>query len=134
MWIETWWSVLVPLSRLNSFASNGECGLKQKPRHARLGRVLQFIRQQWRMWIETPNLPIQAAASQEFIRQQWRMWIETRRPLLWPGGRGNSFASNGECGLKHQHGHRGRPRGQFIRQQWRMWIETECSALQKRRD
>ncbi len=36
----------------------------------------------------------------EFIRQQWRMWIETN--LVGDAGfePANSFASNGECGLK----------------------------------
>ena len=84
----------------------------------------KFIRQQWRMWIETVNKCLHIAGQPEFIRQQWRMWIETvchargthhpakfirqqwrmwietcsRMPVrseMW-----NSFASNGECGLK----------------------------------
>ena len=54
------------------------------------------------------------------------MWIETqmkkRRHLMCAN---NSFASNGECGLKHDDaGTRRRISGKFIRQQWRMWIET----------
>ena len=40
----------------NSFASNGECGLKQVDfGDHRLGER-EFIRQQWRMWIETSGL------------------------------------------------------------------------------
>ena len=38
----------------------------------------------------------------EFIRQQWRMWIETRSGNCVCARRANSFASNGECGLKHE--------------------------------
>ena len=86
---------------------------------------LEFIRQQWRMWIETCRIQLHRLREAEFIRQQWRMWIETAGtwpPMRWPR---NSFASNGECGLKLG--------GEwllnttlleFIRQQWRMWIET----------
>ena len=38
----------------------------------------KFIRQQWRMWIETPGpRHTLSALTTEFIRQQWRMWIET---------------------------------------------------------
>ena len=37
----------------------------------------QFIRQQWRMWIETPNPASPNIVDVKFIRQQWRMWIET---------------------------------------------------------
>ncbi len=67
------------VTRQNSFASNGECGLK-------LG--LQVKRQ---------------APAVKFIRQQWRMWIETGQPRLSFGRCArNSFASNGECGLKRQ--------------------------------
>ena len=86
----------------------------------------EFIRQQWRMWIETIWTFHSARTAPKFIRQQWRMWIETTRtwkPLILR--QTNSFASNGECGLKH----RGRNQvseaiEKFIRQQWRMWIET----------
>ncbi len=114
----------------------------------------QFIRQQWRMWIETPPPRPHRAPAQEFIRQQWRMWIETAVHRLLPVRRQNSFASNGECGLKRAwrthmawsqtnsfasngecglkrrngacHGDRHR---QFIRQQWRMWIETGACTV-----
>ena len=62
----------------NSFASNGECGLKR-----RAGGVA-------------------ALDFQQFIRQQWRMWIETARRANPQAAGLNSFASNGECGLKPQ--------------------------------
>ncbi len=61
---------------MNSFASNGECGLKHFDHLHNLACV-QFIRQQWRMWIETaPHAPVAPSFAL------------------------NSFASNGECGLK----------------------------------
>ena len=109
----------------------------------------EFIRQQWRMWIETLVTFGQSAYRQEFIRQQWRMWIETFGGQLCRSPTMNSFASNGECGLKHGFYHVRRfvstnsfasngecglkqcqvlppvlRLAQFIRQQWRMWIET----------
>ncbi len=62
---------------------------------------MEFIRQQWRMWIETAPLPQAAARPAKFIRQQWRMWIETFPAPPLPPCPTNSFASNGECGLKH---------------------------------
>ena len=43
---------------------------------ALLQRV-EFIRQQWRMWIETGLIRYLSIAWRKFIRQQWRMWIET---------------------------------------------------------
>ncbi len=47
------------------------------------------------------------------------------RSGAWPGRGRNSFASNGECGLKQpQRIGTWQLRGKFIRQQWRMWIET----------
>ena len=61
----------------------------------------QFIRQQWRMWIETASAAQSLFCTAQFIRQQWRMWIETCDRFV------NMY-----------------PYGQFIRQQWRMWIET----------
>jgi len=68
-------------------------------RHAIAGK---FIRQQWRMWIETRCPWPAAAGSCQFIRQQWRMWIETSFwSLICIELGANSFASNGECGLKH---------------------------------
>ena len=83
----------------NSFASNGECGLK--PTYCwRCCATRQFIRQQWRMWIETLTHLSASPATSQFIRQQWRMWIETRVQTPLPLVRRNSFASNGECGLK----------------------------------
>ena len=115
-------------------------------------RWRQFIRQQWRMWIETAIRYSNTCPPVEFIRQQWRMWIETQTlPCIpfwlslnsfasngecglkrsWWTVEGeakptlNSFASNGECGLKRQAPRfRGSTWWQFIRQQWRMWIET----------
>ncbi len=62
--------------------------------------VRQFIRQQWRMWIETLLPMSSGAAHAEFIRQQWRMWIETDVRGFVAIACQNSFASNGECGLK----------------------------------
>ena len=38
---------------LNSFASNGECGLKLAVLSLHFTIKGEFIRQQWRMWIET---------------------------------------------------------------------------------
>ena len=63
-------------------------------------RRSEFIRQQWRMWIETVWVSHQQVTSSKFIRQQWRMWIETMRLRVDVLGMANSFASNGECGLK----------------------------------
>ncbi len=60
----------------------------------------KFIRQQWRMWIETLDRLSDAADTAQFIRQQWRMWIETLLPAATFTSWVNSFASNGECGLK----------------------------------
>ena len=134
----------------NSFASNGECGLKHNWNGGMNVPSTQFIRQQWRMWIETEQLPmhhvppaLNSFASNgecglkqehntphhhrntEFIRQQWRMWIETKTQAGSSRVYGNSFASNGECGLKHCSGyHVIKVHSKFIRQQWRMWIET----------
>ena len=75
------------------------------------------------MWIETVPHGCQAG-QRRFIRQQWRMWIETpasSHALIdsWP-----SFASNGECGLKLAFTDPRHHAREFIRQQWRMWIET----------
>ena len=85
----------------------------------------QFIRQQWRMWIETRHHACAQRLSGKFIRQQWRMWIETSMVMVVCPCAANSFASNGECGLKLQHQISPHiARSEFIRQQWRMWIET----------
>ena len=94
----------------NSFASNGECGLK--PEYA----------------------AIRNAGSMQFIRQQWRMWIETDSTHPPKQDHINSFASNGECGLKLiATGYRRSRSEEFIRQQWRMWIETDFSHGQQRK-
>ena len=61
----------------NSFASNGECGLKLPGVPADDPDWREFIRQQWRMWIETFSTDQCKQNSEKFIRQQWRMWIET---------------------------------------------------------
>ena len=53
MWIETVVSEADYAGTLNSFASNGECGLKPQRRGDAVERPEKFIRQQWRMWIET---------------------------------------------------------------------------------
>ena len=76
MWIETEFQDWQHRVLVNSFASNGECGLKQRFG----GRIL--------------------APQDKFIRQQWRMWIETETRGAAGGPPLNSFASNGECGLK----------------------------------
>ncbi len=53
------------------------------------------------MWIETAAFPAMGSNDYQFIRQQWRMWIETFAELFNRVGQCvNSFASNGECGLK----------------------------------
>ena len=68
---------VTPCAFRNSFASNGECGLKLVRSGDMHTVSWQFIRQQWRMWIETPLIAHIFMADMEFIRQQWRMWIET---------------------------------------------------------
>ncbi len=100
MWIETSTRLRTTLAGTNSFASNGECGLKRVGRD--VGKVFgqKFIRQQWRMWIETSMASCVAGVLREFIRQQWRMWIETPNRHSELRNDPNSFASNGECGLK----------------------------------
>ncbi len=108
----------------NSFASNGECGLKHRGSWCRRCLVPQFIRQQWRMWIETEIIPALIRSPIKFIRQQWRMWIETPLAITVPHWKKNSFASNGECGLKPETFSIHILMNEFIRQQWRMWIET----------
>ena len=40
----------------NSFASNGECGLKDALAPSGGIPTMKFIRQQWRMWIETKQV------------------------------------------------------------------------------
>ena len=77
------------------------------------------------MWIETVNPGVPADLFGEFIRQQWRMWIETDYRYVALTDYDNSFASNGECGLKLRWQQDAIPGiCEFIRQQWRMWIET----------
>ena len=61
----------------------------------------EFIRQQWRMWIETASGLAAKPKMAQFIRQQWRMWIEAFKRAPSQRAPSNSFASNGECGLKH---------------------------------
>ena len=78
MWIETSEIAVNRAPYMNSFASNGECGLKQKVTNDVLADFAKkFIRQQWRMWIETFLLLVIRYGHAKFIRQQWRMWIET---------------------------------------------------------
>ena len=86
---------------VNSFASNGECGLKRQMGTPRRIPAHQFIRQQWRMWIETsrcrpvPPTPTNSFASNGECGLKLLSIVSIRiKPLL------NSFASNGECGLK----------------------------------
>ena len=52
------------------------------------------------MWIETGDSVLVYRPDVKFIRQQWRMWIETQIHELRFTSSLNSFASNGECGLK----------------------------------
>jgi len=54
------------------------------------------------MWIETPFLAAFTTSRSQFIRQQWRMWIETVKSPSLLMATYNSFASNGECGLKQE--------------------------------
>ena len=78
MWIETFGGQGSITEHINSFASNGECGLKHQRKEAGSLDGEEFIRQQWRMWIETQLAGNAGEHShREFIRQQWRMWIET---------------------------------------------------------
>ena len=77
------------------------------------------------MWIETRGNGMAERMTMQFIRQQWRMWIETPAACGWPLPHPNSFASNGECGLKPMVSAVARAQAEFIRQQWRMWIETQ---------
>ncbi len=77
MWIETHQSDWASACKRNSFASNGECGLKRQNTYRATSVGHEFIRQQWRMWIETTLDQDTALQLDEFIRQQWRMWIET---------------------------------------------------------
>ena len=129
MWIETlqpgWpWPAIA-----NSFASNGECGLKRSPAMRWQAWCWEFIRQQWRMWIETnpaspcPHDAINSFASNGECGLKHRA-VKCQRQVV-----ANSFASNGECGLKHENSPSlmNRP-AEFIRQQWRMWIETACAT------
>ena len=60
MWIETWLRDGEVFAQTNSFASNGECGLKQLGLNPVNAACMQFIRQQWRMWIETNAVAIGA--------------------------------------------------------------------------
>ena len=133
MWIETTFGSVRTRSGANSFASNGECGLKQSP-------LARFCRPCANSFASNGECGLKqevghqrGAARHQFIRQQWRMWIETTstrhhhdHPVR------NSFASNGECGLK-QLGLNPVNAAcmQFIRQQWRMWIETWASKWKR---
>ena len=59
------------------------------------------------MWIETLYTHVKHNRQTEFIRQQWRMWIETAPADGTARMPANSFASNGECGLKQVVAHAG---------------------------
>ncbi len=100
MWIETISQLCLVHDQVNSFASNGECGLKQAECISWPLAIDEFIRQQWRMWIETSLIHPPWNGKKKFIRQQWRMWIETGVRAQTAHHICNSFASNGECGLK----------------------------------
>ncbi len=140
MWIETGSPVRRQNRALNSFASNGECGLKRHHRQKTWARPMNSFAsngecglkhaQAWSgrcgMWQNSfasngecgLKLAVDDASlfgdGQQFIRQQWRMWIETSVP--WPtcSAKENSFASNGECGLKQCRSWLGRWSGQGI--------------------
>jgi len=88
-------------STANSFASNGECGLKRGDA-ARLDQdAAKFIRQQWRMWIETTRCSQPGNGRKNSFASNGECGLK-RAQAVEPGHcRPNSFASNGECGLKH---------------------------------
>ena len=88
------------LSR-NSFASNGECGLKPLHHPA----PIQLHKNSFASNGECGLKPAQLARVRGVLQ-------------------GNSFASNGECGLKPPEVLARLQDEEFIRQQWRMWIET----------
>ena len=134
MWIETAsMKPALPRSQ-NSFASNGECGLKRSCKAFRQHSTGNSFASNGECGLKhVISSPLNALNVNSFA-SNGECGLKPFCDQVEAFAATNSFASNGECGLKHQHGHRGRPRGQFIRQQWRMWIETECSALQKRRD
>jgi len=85
---------------VNSFASNGECGLKQRRGHQHHQHPENSFASNGECGLKRRALRIAFAASVQFIRQQWRMWIETASCPTTICPRFNSFASNGECGLK----------------------------------
>ncbi len=129
MWIETPKNPREARVIVNSFASNGECGLKLGGADRHCAGFNNSFASNGECGLKRPNQHINGPLPQ-FIRQQWRMWIETEVLAHQPHGFGNSFASNGECGLKRRwHAVWLVSCVQFIRQQWRMWIETGWSPM-----
>ncbi len=155
MWIETSTLRTPCENRANSFASNGECGLKPVSGVLSVPHLGEFIRQQWRMWIETEtSSSVNPASSNSFASngecglkqgspgaEGWAVaknsfasngecGLKLRIPAGFTTASNNSFASNGECGLKLDLFFQVVARlPQFIRQQWRMWIETTIGPM-----
>ena len=101
MWIETIQTSGAASLPKNSFASNGECGLKRvKDDVSGNTGNLQFIRQQWRMWIETlTSAPLGRTAHNSFA-SNGECGLKRSTAINEYASAKNSFASNGECGLK----------------------------------
>ena len=91
----------------------------------------QFIRQQWRMWIETLAMRLcTICSSPKFIRQQWRMWIETAFSASVCPSSNQFIRQQWRMWIETVDGkYANQPSEKFIRQQWRMWIETEMVTI-----
>ena len=101
MWIETFAGCGCPRSLVNSFASNGECGLKLwSPLQGNVPSHLNSFASNGECGLKLRARRVCRPGQAEFIRQQWRMWIETAHRWCGRCWTANSFASNGECGLK----------------------------------
>ncbi len=77
MWIETLIRAVLPLLPDNSFASNGECGLKLNIRRTRYTVTGNSFASNGECGLKHRMADGLAYDMDEFIRQQWRMWIET---------------------------------------------------------
>ena len=78
MWIETMPAAgTARMPAGNSFASNGECGLKLIPRVNVCTTVTNSFASNGECGLKLRWPQRSRARSREFIRQQWRMWIET---------------------------------------------------------
>ncbi len=101
MWIKTDKLGMLAWALDNSFASNGECGLKQVQVHL-LGKFRE------NSFASNGECGLKLTSQPRRHQQA-----------------ANSFASNGECGLKRLGAAAyAQLTDEFIRQQWRMWIET----------